>query len=60
MPTVRFSFEGHSYTYNQATDLLQAETTQYPGIYEPVPDPKLKKKVVKYYLKVVMGEVEAE
>ncbi len=60
MPTVVFDFEGRSYIYNPANDLLQAETTQNPGVYEPVQDPNLKKKIVKYFLKVVMGEEEPE
>lgn len=59
MPTVVFDFEGHSYSYNQATDLLESEKSHAPGIFEPILESEHKKRVMEHYSKVVLGEGEA-
>lgn len=59
MPTVLFKFDGHSYTYNQAKNLLLSEKPDEPGIYKPVLEPKHQKRVVKYFLNAVLSEKKA-
>lgn len=50
-----FDFEGQAFAYHKASDLLEAETPAYSGIFEPVLEPEQKRKVLEYFLSLGMG-----